>query len=132
MKKYLFVACVLWACTGEAQKVVLSPSEFQSKLKDTPDAILLDVRRPEEIAVERLENSRSIVFDDSFETKLDDLEQKPLFVYCASGKRSAKAAAILRGKGYKNVYELEGGLGAWFNSGPDAAIKSFSFQAKDE
>ena len=117
MKKYFFVVCVLWACTGETQKVVLSPTEFQLKLKDTPDAILLDVRRPEEIAVERLENSQSIVFDDSFETKLDDLEQKPLFVYCASGKRSAKAAAILRGKGYKNVYELEGGLGAWKDAG---------------
>ena len=117
MKKYFFVVCVLWACTGETQKVVLSPTEFQLKLKDTPGAILLDVRRPDEIAVERLENSQSIVFDDSFETKLDDLEQKPLFVYCASGKRSAKAAAILRGKGYKNVYELEGGLGAWKDAG---------------
>ena len=111
MKRYLFVLGVLWACSTET--VVLSPTEFQSKLKDTPDAILLDVRRPEEIAIERLENSQSIVFDDSFETKLNDLEQKPLFVYCASGKRSAKAAAILRAKGYKNVYELEGGLGAW-------------------
>lgn len=117
MKKYLFVLIALLACSAETEQVVLSPTEFQSKLKDTPDAILLDVRRPEEIAVERLENSKSIVFDDSFETKLDDLEQKPLFVYCASGKRSAKAAAILRGKGYKNVYELEGGLGAWKEAG---------------
>lgn len=117
MKRYLFVLGLLCACSTETEQVVLSPTEFQSKLKDTPDAILLDVRRPEEIAIERLENSQSIVFDDSFETKLNDLEQKPLFVYCASGKRSAKAAAILRGKGYKNVYELEGGLGAWKEAG---------------
>ena len=117
MKRYLFVLSALLACSSGTEQVVLSPTEFQSKLKDTPDAILLDVRRPEEIAVERLENSQSIVFDDSFETKLDDLEKKPLFVYCASGKRSAKAAAILRGKGYKNVYELEGGLGSWKEAG---------------
>ena len=117
MKRYLFVLSALLACSTETEQVVLSPTEFQSKLKDTPDAILLDVRRLEEIAIERLENSQSIVFDDSFETKLDDLEQKPLFVYCASGKRSAKAAAILRSKGYKNVYELEGGLGAWKEAG---------------
>ena len=117
MKRYLFVLSALLACSTETEQVVLSPTEFQSKLKDTPDAILLDVRRPEEIAVERIENSRSIVFDDNFETKLTELEQKPLFVYCASGKRSAKAAAILRGKGYKNVYELEGGLGAWKEAG---------------
>ena len=117
MKRYLFVLSALLACSAETGQVVLSPTEFQSKLNDTPDAILLDVRRPEEIAIERLENSQSIVFDESFETKLDDLEQKPLFVYCASGKRSAKAAVILRAKGYKNVYELEGGLGAWKEAG---------------
>ena len=117
MKKYLFVLSILWACAAETEQVVLSPAEFQSKLRDTPDAILLDVRRLEEIAVERLENSQNIVFDENFETKLADLEQKPLFVYCASGKRSAKAAAILRKKGYKNVYELEGGLGAWKEAG---------------
>lgn len=117
MKKYFFVMIMLSACSAEKEKHVLDPAEFHAKFKDTPDAILLDVRRPEEVALERLKNSQSIVFDDSFETKLDDLNQKPLFVYCASGKRSARAAQILRQKGYKNVYELEGGLDAWKEAG---------------
>lgn len=117
MKKHLFILMVVAACAGETEKVVLSPVEFQAKLTETPGAILLDVRRPEEIAIDRIENSQSIVFDDSFATKLKDLEQKPIFVYCASGKRSAKAATILRDKGYKNVFELEGGLGAWKDAG---------------
>jgi rhodanese-related sulfurtransferase len=117
MKKTFSIFLFLAACAGEAEETVLSPIEFQSKLKETPDAILLDVRRLEEIADVRLENSQSIVYDESFETKLANLEQKPLFVYCASGKRSAKAAAILRSKGYRNVYELDGGLGAWKEAG---------------
>ena len=36
-----------------------------------------------------------------------------LFVYCAAGKRSAKAAEILKEKGFKEVYQLKGGLDAW-------------------
>ncbi len=108
---------VLSACSVETEKVVLSPTEFQIKLDKTSEAILLDVRRPDEISVDRIENSQSIVFDDSFANKLEDLEHKTIFVYCASGKRSAKAAKILRDKGYKNVFELEGGLGAWKQAG---------------
>ena len=116
MKKYLFAFIVLCACSGGTQTSVLSPTEFQEKLNSTPDAILIDVRTPEEIAVDRIENSRNIVYDDSFETKLADVEQKPVFVYCAAGKRSAKAAHILRDKGY-NVFELDGGLNAWKAAG---------------
>ena len=117
MKKYFVLLFIVIACSAETQDVVLSPTEFQAKLKNTPDAILLDVRSPEEIAIDRLDDSKNIVFDDAFDSKLEGLGHKPLFVYCASGKRSAKAAAILREKGYKDVYELEGGLGAWKSAG---------------
>lgn len=117
MRKYIFALSLLCACSTGSEQALLSPQEFQKKLSETPGAILLDVRRPEEIAVERIENSINIVFDDSFGAKLDDLEKKPLFVYCASGKRSAKAADILLEKGYKNVYTLDGGLGAWKEAG---------------
>jgi rhodanese-related sulfurtransferase len=38
-------------------------------------------------------------------------------VYCGSGIRSAKAAAILKEKGYDQVYELDGGIKAWKEAG---------------
>lgn len=37
-------------------------------------------------------------------------------LYCRSGKRSKKAAAILSEKGYK-VYELDKGFNAWQEAG---------------
>mgnify|MGYP001591581983 CR=1 FL=1 len=117
MKKYFLFLLILSACSGETKEFVLSPVDFLAKLKSTADPILLDVRTPKEIAIDRLENSQSIVFDGSFSNKLEGLEHKPLFVYCASGKRSAKAAAILREKGYENVFELEGGLNQWKKEG---------------
>lgn len=56
--------------------------------------------------------------DDSFATMADSLLQKdrPVAVYCRSGKRSKKAAAILGAKGYK-VFDLDKGFNAWQEAG---------------
>ena len=43
-------------------------------------------------------------------------KDKPVALYCRSGKRSKKAAAILSEKGYK-VYELDKGFNAWQEAG---------------
>jgi thioredoxin len=38
---------------------------------------------------------------------------KPVFVYCLSGGRSASAAQYLKGRGFKRVYDLQGGIMQW-------------------
>jgi rhodanese-related sulfurtransferase len=116
MKKYLMFF-LLFACTEKNTDNVLTVQEFDKKFKATDGAILLDVRRPEEIANGKIEGSVNIVWDDAFADKLSNLDHKPIFVYCASGIRSAKAAAILREKGYIPVIELDGGFGAWRDAG---------------
>ncbi|MEO6488296.1 MAG: thioredoxin domain-containing protein, partial [Ferruginibacter sp.] len=40
-------------------------------------------------------------------------KEKPLYVYCLAGGRSAAAAKQLRSMGYKQVYELMGGTNEW-------------------
>jgi rhodanese-related sulfurtransferase len=112
MKKYLFLL-VLIACAEKKTETVLSPQEFDTKYKATANAILLDVRTVEEVANGKIASAKNIVWDDAFATKLDTLAHQPLFVYCGSGIRSAKAAKILKEKGYEEVYELEGGIKAW-------------------
>jgi rhodanese-related sulfurtransferase len=112
MKKY-FLFLVLIACTEKKTETVLSPQEFDAKYKATANAILLDVRTVEEVANGKIASAKNIVWDDAFATKLDTLAHQPLFVYCGSGIRSAKAAKILKEKGYEEVYELEGGMKAW-------------------
>ena len=72
------------------------------------------------------QNRRSIktininVMDDSFASMADSLLQKdkPVAVYCRSGKRSKKAAAILSEKGYK-VFELDKGFNSWEEAGKE-------------
>lgn len=121
MRKFIVLLFVLAACSPKKAEVVtetvLEPAEFQAKFQSTEGAILLDVRTEEEVSAGALDGQKNIVYDDAFATKLSDLEHKPIFVYCGSGIRSAKAAAILKEKGYEPVYEMKGGIKAWKGAG---------------
>jgi len=113
MKKFLLLITLV-ACTERKMETSLPPGEFDVKYKNTPNAILLDVRTEAEVKEGALPNAQNIVYDDSFGDRVGTLSKEiPVFVYCAAGKRSAKAAEILKEKGFKEVYQLKGGLDAW-------------------
>jgi rhodanese-related sulfurtransferase len=116
MKKYLLLLLLI-GCAEKKTETVLAPQEFEAKYKATANGILLDVRTEEEVANGQIASAKNIVWDDAFATKLDTLLHQPLFVYCGSGIRSAKAAKVLKEKGYNEVYELEGGFKAWKAAG---------------
>ena len=81
----------------------------------------LDVRTLAEYSEGHIAKTINInVMDDSFATMADSLLQKdrPVAVYCRSGKRSKKAAAILGAKGYK-VFDLDKGFNSWQANGKD-------------
>jgi phage shock protein E len=73
--------------------------------------ILIDVRTPFEYAEGHIEQARNIdVSSPNFSAEVDKLpKDQAIFVYCGIGVRSAKAANILRKKGFKHVYDLDGG-----------------------
>jgi rhodanese-related sulfurtransferase len=81
------------------------------------NAVVVDVRTPEEFATGSLPGARNIPVD-KFDQKLRDIKKdKPLIVVCATGSRGGKAAAQLRANGYGEVYVLAGGLAAWREAG---------------
>lgn len=94
---------------------VLPAAQFAESLKQYPDAVLLDVRTPEEFAAGHLENAQNAnINDNSFAAKTAALDKsKPVYVYCLSGGRSATAANFLREKGFKTVVDLQGGIMKW-------------------
>ncbi len=116
MKKYLLLFLLI-ACQEKQRETVLSAQDFEAKYKSTNQAILLDVRTVEEVVNGKIHDAKNIVYDDAFAMKLDTLPHQPIFVYCGSGVRSAKAAKILKEKGYDEVYECAGGLKAWKAAG---------------
>jgi len=74
-------------------------------------ARLVDVRTPEEYAAGHIEGAVNVPVD-TVETSDLGAKDQPIVLYCASGKRSARAAATLRAKGFARLYDL-GAMSAW-------------------
>ena len=104
---------------GEQAITSLSPVAFQTQLKETPDAVLLDVRTLEEVQAGRINGEINFDFKaPEFELLIKGLDKtKPYFVYCASGVRSGKAADKMEEEGFEKIYVLEGGIKAWEGAG---------------
>ena len=85
------------------------------KILHDKDIIVLDVRTFEEINAGYIPNSTFIdYYDDNFENKINLIDpSKKIYTLCKSGGRSIKAANILSQKGFKKVYNLEGGFMRW-------------------
>ncbi|MCE9538162.1 MAG: thioredoxin [Bacteroidetes bacterium] len=109
----LFNSC----STGQSDntKTNLSAIEFAEKIKELPSAPILDVRTPEEFAKGHLQNATNIDWNgNNFDNQIAALDKsKPVFVYCLSGGRSSSAAKKIRSDGFKEVYELQGGIMKW-------------------
>lgn len=125
----LFIAFAALTCNGQTSKKIesLAPEAFAKKIKETPNAQILDVRTPEEFASEHIDKAVNINWlADDFVTNTKKLDlSKPVFVYCKSGARSAKAAVKLEELGSKKIYQLEGGILKWNSAGlskPDDKI----------
>ncbi|PIY08575.1 MAG: rhodanese-like domain-containing protein [Flexibacter sp. CG_4_10_14_3_um_filter_32_15] len=89
--------------------------QFNEKMIQLRIYNIVDVRTPEEFAQASIPKSKNIDFNgDSFEAELAKLEKdKPLFIYCKSGARSAKAVEKAKEMGFERIIELEGGMDAW-------------------
>ena len=58
----------------------------------------------------------SFLFSLNFSIRKLD-KNEPIYLYCRSGKRSAKAAQILKEMGFKEIYDMEGGFLNWESQG---------------
>lgn len=93
---------------------LISPAEYVESF-NTDDHFLLDVRTAEEFASGHIEGAVNIPVQ-ILASYLDEVPQdQPVVIYCRSGNRSAQAASILRGAGYSDVYDIDGGVIAWSN-----------------
>lgn len=90
----------------------LTPAELQSRLNsDTPPA-LYDVRTPEERSIAHIEGAR--LLDATAAAALEQADREtPLVFHCHHGGRSLAAAEHFAQLGFRNVWNLEGGIDAW-------------------
>ncbi len=96
--------------------VHLNASEFNT-LTNQDDTIVVDMRNHYESEIGHFEGAITPdvdTFRDSLPIIEEDLaehkEDKNLVMYCTGGIRCEKASAYFKHKGFKNVYQLEGGI----------------------
>ncbi|MFL6451006.1 MAG: rhodanese-like domain-containing protein [Bryobacteraceae bacterium] len=93
----------------------IEPAEAEKRLSGK-QAVMLDVREPEEFGMAHLENSVLIPMQ-SIPPQLQRIEQmaddNTLLVLCHHGVRSLQVVAWLRGQGIENCYSVMGGIDRW-------------------
>jgi len=103
---------------GDIQDV--EPTELHQILQNCTNGdcpTVVDVREPWEYRQGHVPGAVLIPLGQ-LSARLNELDpQKPVAVICASGNRSQSAAALLGQKGFKTVYNVSGGTGAWMYSG---------------
>lgn len=94
-------------------------STFARYMKELPNAQLLDVRTPGETAQGKIAGAVEININDvDFQQKVSRLDKnKPVLVYCRSGARSGNAMRQMTAMGFREVYNLSGGIIAWQGAG---------------
>ena len=111
----LVLICSFSSCAQETKKPQLISQEEFAKIS-TKEVQLLDVRTPQEQQQGFIEGAILInFFDTDFVTKVSTRfnKNKPLYIYCAAGGRSNKAATKLLATGFDAIYDLSGGYRSW-------------------
>ena len=94
----------------------IGQEEWRKLLAEDKDAVIIDVRTREEFESGYLKNAQliDIMQPQSFMDSVNKLDKnKNYYMYCRSGNRSGQACQVLDSQGFKNTYNLAGGMLEW-------------------
>jgi rhodanese-related sulfurtransferase len=130
MKHILYLICFLFLIKVSAQSTITQVLKKLNKetvayirldqIKTKNNIVFLDTREPKEFNVSHIENSINVGFDKFDSKKVAPIlkdKNSTIVVYCSIGVRSEKIGEKLLKLGYKNVYNLFGGIFEWKNNG---------------
>ena len=119
----LLVSIIFGACKETPSDITsikgdiefISPQQVYDAIYKDPSIQLVDVRTPEEYKGNHLKGAQNIcVTSDDFKEKVKILDKnKPVYVYCYKGGRSAEAAIQLKDLGFTKIYDMDGGILLW-------------------
>ena len=93
----------------------LSPAEWKRTLEEEPDVVVIDVRNRYESEAGKFANAIACDIEHfrelpGYVDRLAELKDRKVLMYCTGGIRCEKASALFRSKGFKNVFQLHGGI----------------------
>ena len=100
-----------------------------NKLVKNKNTIVIDTRNHYEVSIGTFKNSinpntRNFSefpkwVDDHLDSHLENKESTNIAMFCTGGIRCEKATSLLKKKGYKNIYHLQGGILQYLNDVKD-------------
>ena len=113
-------AIALVGCSSDTATIeTVEPAAAAEVIESNPDAIVLDIRTPEEYAEGIIEGAVNIDFYAAdFASQLDALDKDATYVvYCRSGNRSGQAMDTFADLGFQQVSDVNGGIVNWYQQG---------------
>ncbi len=121
---FLFMAIVLIACSSpeseaESKGIQSILPKEAAKMFSSGEAVIIDVREKNEWDEKHIPGAIHIPLAqlNNHLPELEKFRDKPVITQCRSGRRSAQAAVMLKNAGFKDIYNLEGGIIAWEKEG---------------
>jgi rhodanese-related sulfurtransferase len=110
---------LLAGCASGATGVTNMNVEDFSKKTAESGVVILDVRTPGEFMTGHIQDAQNIDFESgSFESQIESLDKNGTYaVYCRRGNRSGQAVKVMQDAGFKDIYNLDGGVIDWTNAG---------------
>ena len=92
----------------------LGSDDFEAEMKRDKDAVIVDVRTPDEYKVGRIPGAINMdITRGDFESWVSELDKdKTYLIYCRGGNRSIAACTIFGSNGLRSV-NLKGGFHTW-------------------
>ncbi|MCX6300635.1 MAG: rhodanese-like domain-containing protein [Bacteroidia bacterium] len=113
-----FCTATLSQSTDSVKYQSLDPYDFQMQFLREDSALLIDVREFFEYRKSRIKGALFLPSSEGFDIAADTLDKRlSLFCYCYSGGRSTKALLFFYDKGFRKLYNLDGGITAWKKDG---------------
>lgn len=110
-------AFLLWPLLQRSRQGATVNPNGAIALMNQEDALLLDVRSPDEFAKGRVAQAKNVPAAELSARATEFASQACIVVMDASGKDAGKAAATLRTAGAKRVVVLDGGYAMWLSAG---------------
>lgn len=93
----------------------MTVEELKARMDQKTNLVLVDVREPSESHICRIPGAQLIPLGELAERHNELPRDRPLVVHCRSGARSSRAVHFLKGRGFEDVHNLEGGILAWID-----------------
>lgn len=123
----LLIVTAFSSCfTDNAGVINVVSVEEAAALMNLNDVKVIDVRSEIQYSSKHINKAINIeVENDDLNGVLDKMDKnEPLLIYCNKGGQSERCAKVLQEKGFKLIYDLDGGIAKWEESGREVIVKN--------